>query len=217
MSMFSVASLSPAMRDVLASNGLMSEAARILPFSLLSVPRLRGIVRAVRMLGDLAGDTAEIGCNAGGTSRLIALLNGKRRHWACDTFEGLVDVGDQDGEGRIVNGAFSNRLSKFDDVSERMSDLPHVRVVKGYLPGDAPSEMSSARFALVHIDVDTYRSIHSCFAFFAERMVAGGIIILDDVIGKGTEGGKLAWSEIKGCAGFRIVEENDPQVIVQFV
>lgn len=212
---FSAATLNPTVRDMLVGAGLLGEAARIIPFSLLSATRLGGITRAVRSVAGVAGDTAEVGCNAGGTSRLIALLNGRRRHWACDTFEGLVDAGEEDGAGRIANGAFSNRYAKFDDVSQRMSDLPHVHVVKGYLPGDAPPDMREARFAFVHIDVDTYRSIHACFSFFAGRMMPGGVIVLDDVIGKGTEGGKLAWSEI-GRDGFRVVEENDPQVVLRF-
>lgn len=205
------------LRDALERAGIFAEAAKILPFSLLSSARLRGVIRATGMLGDLAGETAEIGCNAGGTSRLIALLNGGRRHWACDTFEGLVDVGQQDSSERIINGAFKNHVATFAGASERLADLKHVRVVQGYLPNDAPPEMLAAQYALVHIDVDTYKSIHSCFAFFAPRMLQGGFLIMDDVIGRGTEGGKLAWREIVARSGdsFETVETNDPQVIVR--
>lgn len=97
----------------------------VLQFSLLSSQRIAGIIRACDAAQAVAGDTAEIGCASGGTTRLIALLM-QRRHWAC----------------------------------------------------------------------------------------GGGLVILDDVIGRGTSGAKLFWSELDKRA-WEVVEENDPHVIVR--
>ena len=215
MAAFDPGKVNALVRDSLSGAGIFEEAVRIVPFTILSAQRLAGMVRAISKIGEIAGDTAEIGCNAGGTSRLIALLNRGRRHWACDTFVGLVDVDEQDGGG-LQNGDFSNRLCKADLVAQRLSDL-NVQVVSGYFPDDAPSDMLSARYAFVHIDVDTYRSIHACFAFFIGRMSRGGIMVLDDVIGRGTAGGKAAWAEILAADGgrFTLVEQNDPHVIIR--
>lgn len=183
----------------------------VLQFSLLSSQRIAGIIRACDAAQSVAGDTAEIGCASGGTTRLIALLM-QRRHWACDTFEGLCDVGAEDDA--LKNGDFSNIESTFDGVSARASDLPTVRVVKGRFPDSAPEQMAAARFALVHLDTDTYLSMRDGFAFFESRVVSGGLVILDDVIGRGTSGAKLFWSDLDK-RGWEVVEENDPHVIVR--
>jgi O-methyltransferase len=187
----------------------------VLSCSLLSGHRLKAMMRAIDACSEVAGDTAEIGCAAGGTTRLIASLNGGRLHWACDTFEGLVDVGEFDDGLR--NGHFRKKTSELGAVRERLADLPNVQLIKGYFPQSAPQAMRFARYSLVHVDVDTYRSIHACFDFFAPRMKRGGLIVIDDVIGRGTAGGIKAWHEILAArSGWEVIEENNPHVMVLF-
>lgn len=209
--------LEPELEAMFSRHGILDGVQSIVPHSLLSAGRLKAIIRAVELTQDVLGDAAEIGCNAGGTSRVIA-LSSRRRHWACDTFAGLVDAGDFDTNPKIVNGAFSNLNTTFDVVSERLSDIENVRVVRGYFPECATEEMKSTRYALVHIDVDTYQSIHGCFGFFVTRMQPGAIMLIDDAIGRGTDGAKLAWAEIakSGSGHWKIIEENDPQIVLRF-
>lgn len=199
-----------AVREMFEARGI-AEPERVLHFSLLSPQRIAGIIRACDAAQAAGGDTAEIGCASGGTTRLIALLL-QRRHWACDTFEGLVDVGAEDDA--LKNGDFSNHESTVEGVTQRAADLPNVLVVKGLFPDCAPAEMSGARFALVHLDTDTYQSMRDGFAFFARRMVSGGLVVLDDVIGRGTSGAKRFWRELDK-RGWAVVEENDPHVIIR--
>ena len=40
------------------------------------------------------------------------------------------------------------------------------------------------------------------------------MLILDDVIGRGTSGAKQFWSELDK-SGWRVVEQNDPHVILR--
>lgn len=204
------------LRQALDGAGILVQADRILPFTVLSVSRICGIIHALRLIDGVKGSTIEIGCNAGGASRLIGLLNGGRTHWVCDTFEGLVDCGPLDTD--LTNGAFSNRLAKAADVAARLSDLPQVRVVAGVMPAAAPAQMSTDRFALAHVDVDTYRSMIDCFEFVAARISPRGIVILDDVLAGGTVGGQAAWKEImpRFESRFRIIARNAPQIILQF-
>lgn len=178
--------------------------------SLLSEGRLFAIGAALKVARTLPGDTAEVGVAAGGTTRLIAVSNGGKRHWACDTFDGLVDVGKYDGE--LTNRMFQNVLPK---VREELEGLENVRIVPGYFPVSAPPTMQAARFSFVHIDVDTYLSIRNCFEFFAARMVPGGLVALDDVLPpRGTLGAMRAWREIgKEREVFSLAP---PQIIVRF-
>lgn len=185
----------------------MNEA--IMGNSLLSQARLESINRALKRLPP--GDTAEIGCQGGGTSLLIATAG--RRHWACDTFRGLMDVGEFDGG--LKNGDFTiHKHGLADAARQRLTDAG-IRVVTGPFPASAPGEMKAATFAFVHIDVDTYESIKACFAFFAARMTPGGAIALDDVVGNGTAGAKKAWREIDK-RGLKVVSETECQQIVRF-
>jgi len=199
---------------ILTAHGLpVSEQAAILATSLLSIGRLKGLVDAIDMAAAVPGDTAEIGVANGGTSRLIALLNRGRRHWACDTFEGLVDVCEHD---TLTNGQFHNPAVK---VRAVLHGLPTVRMVGGYFPKSAGPAMKRERFSLVHIDVDTYLSIKGCFEFFSSRMSPGGIVVLDDVLERGCVGAIKAFEELKreNTGSWTVVRADmPPQAVVRF-
>lgn len=198
-------------RELFESHGI-DDPGRVFKYCLLSPQRIAGIIRACDAVKKIDGATAEIGCASGGTTRLIALLC-KRKRWACDTFEGLVDVGDSDEN--LENGDFANHESTLAGVTERAFDLPNVTVIKGRFPDCAPAGMNGP-FSLVHIDTDTYQSMRDCFGWFRTKVPKGGIVILDDVIGRGTTGGKLFWEEVDKT-GWEVVEENDPHVIIKKV
>ncbi len=184
--------------------------------SLLSAPRLLSIAACLKAVAHLDGGTAEIGVAGGGTSQLIAMANGGRRHWICDTFCGLVDVGCEDMG--LTNGMF--RRNSIEAVGARMHLLPEVRLVEGYFPASAPAEMIEACYRFVHIDVDTYQSIHNVFEFFVPRMVSGGMIALDDVLPErsGCPGAQQAWNEIsrRRKALWKVHSSTPPQVVVRF-
>lgn len=201
----------PVIRTALEAGGIKNPAAEVLPFCLLSNSRIKGIIKAIRESENVPGPTAEIGCAAGGTSLMIATLGG-RKHWAIDTFEGLVDPGAVDTD--LWVGQFSAKSLTVEAVTKRLAHLPNVSVVKGFFPTCAPSEMFYVRYSMVHIDVDTYASMRTCIDFFMARMNPGGLIVMDDVIGCGTVGGKKAWEETD-MTGYSILESNDPQVIIR--
>lgn len=176
--------------------------------SSLSVSRQKGLVRALEQAPK--GDTAEIGCKTGGTSRLMALANGGRRHWVCDTFTGLVDCGPWDG--KLTNRMFASPRS----VAEQwLFGLGNVRIVEGIFPQSAPPDMEAARFGVVHIDVDTYKSTKASFEFFADRMVPGGILVMDDVLWPGPPGAIAVLDELLVAGRVTIIERNPPQAVVR--
>lgn len=187
----------------------------VLGASLLSIPRLKGIIRALDMVSVVPGDTAEVGVAHGGTSLLIALLNGGRKHWACDTFEGLVDVGEHDPQ--FTNHQFHNPREK---VAAVMRDCANAELVGGYFPESALEGMREATYALAHIDVDTYASTKNCFGFFATRMARGGILVIDDAQGeRGTVGAVKAFDEIQQQTprhGEVVARDVPPQIVLRF-
>ena len=62
-------------------------------------------------------------------------------------------------------------------------DVKNVSLIKGFIP-DAFSgyfeDKPATLIALLHIDVDTYEATMACLDHLYERVVKGGIIILDD-------------------------------------
>lgn len=205
--------IAPSLIQAVAGKLTEAELRAVLDTSLLSVGRLKGLIAALNDIKGLSGDTAEIGTAHGGTSRLIASLSGNRRHWACDTFTGLVDCGEHDN---LTNGQFHNPQEK---VRASIGNLPNVRMVAGYFPKSASNTMARHRFALVHIDVDTYKSIHACFAWFVPRMVPGGFIVLDDVLERGCQGAIKAFEEITKTnrdKRWSVFSTAPPQCVVRF-
>jgi hypothetical protein len=191
----------------------MAEVEEALACSLLTPKLCAKIGCAVREVRHLPGDTAEVGIASGGTSRLIYAASGGKRHWACDTFDGLVDVGPEDS--KLTNKMFQNVRSEVEPVLSRYRNMV---LVEGYFPDSAPADMERAMFAFVHIDVDTYQSTLNCFRWFASRMCWGGIIALDDVLpGKGCAGAQQAWMELlRERKRWEVMQENPPQVMVRF-
>ncbi len=108
----------------------------------------------------------------------------------------------------------------YEAALENLKDLTNTTLVKGYFPESAPPEMLSARYTFVHIDVDTYESIHACFNFFASRMVDGGLIALDDVLfdKSGCPGAQRAWRKIQkaNTGAWKVFSEDSPQIVIEF-
>lgn len=184
--------------------------------SLLSANRLRSIALCLADVEKIGGDTAEVGVAGGGTSKLIALRNPSRRHWVCDTFQGLMDVGPEDPT--LQNGMFHNRvtgLPSYESVGAFLSGIANIRMVRGYFPESAPEEMKEQKFSFVHLDVDTYQSTLSGFRFFAERMSSGGILAIDDAASGKAFGVQEAWKTLVG-EGWKAVRQVEQQVVIKF-
>jgi O-methyltransferase len=210
--------ITPELRGLLERHGIADHAESILKYSLLDAPRVCAVIRACEMVSDIQGDTAEIGCASGGTSRMIAMLNPGRTHYACDTFQGLMDADEADG--KLKNGDFANHESQLEAIRERNLDLPNLELVAGYFPESHTARMAGSKFVLVHLDTDTYRSMADGFKWFEPLMAYRGVMILDDVIGKGTEGGKRFWLEMrKRLSGrpWKLIAETNPSVMIQFI
>lgn len=196
------------------------ELRRAIPISLLCVDRLAGIGECLRQTAFVPGDTAEVGAAGGGTSRLIALANRGKRHWVCDTFEGLVDCGPHDGPLR--NGMFSRRGEGAEAAHARVRRLlegQNVETVAGKFPESAPGEMRAAAFAFVHLDVDTYESMKASFEFFSRRMAPGGIVALDDAVSGGAIGAQKFWRELvegRRSGAWERFGQNRQQALVRF-
>lgn len=123
------------------------------------------------------GDVAEIGVYKGGSARLLAATTagtGKTLH-LFDTFAGMPETDSQ--RDLHKKGDFSD--TSLEGVQAFLAGFNHVSFHQGFFPASAQG-LESAKFCLVHIDVDIYRSVLDCCEFFYPRMVPGGIMLFDD-------------------------------------
>lgn len=139
----------------------------------------------VEQSAKLEGDILEVGVWRGGTGALIAkkaeLCGIEGTVYLCDTFSGVVKVGDHDttykgGEHADTSREIVERLAR--DVMK----LTNVKILEGIFPDDSGGylEGQGARFRLCHIDVDVYQSAKDIVDWIWGRMPIGGITIYDD-------------------------------------
>lgn len=137
--------------------------------------------QAVRMVGGVAGDSAECGVCLGCGSHIILegnrLAQAPRHHHIFDSFAGLSPPTNRDGgywrEGDLcaAEDLVTNNLLR--------SGSRAFTCYKGWIP-DRFREVADRTFAFVHIDVNLFDPTRDSLAFFYERMNAGGIIVCDD-------------------------------------
>ena len=159
--------------------------------------RLWVLWQAARNAGRLSLPALEAGSFRGGSASFLAhaFVEHVGREVpldVVDTFDGHPEESlSEHDEGRQVPGHFAR--TSFEEVSTYLSDFSLTRVHRGSFSAVAPS-LDHPRYGLVHLDMDLYRPTIEALRFSAERLAAGGVIVLDDYgakkcpgIGKATE------------------------------
>ena len=121
----------------------------------------------------LAGDFVECGVYRGSAIKTVIDYFGKdsfsKRFWGYDTFD--VDP----AEGRAFDG---QQVGDFAEVQRRFEGYDQVRLVKGFLPqsliGNAPT-----RICYLHLDLNNVEGEIAILDHLFERVVSGGIIIIE--------------------------------------
>ena len=159
----------------------------------LGYARLHALWQAASQVG-AAGDYAEIGVFQGGSSYFLGRAAEQfapgRTLFAFDTFSHFPAVLPVD-----VPATRQGQLdTSVERVSEYLSPLSNVEIRAGEFPSSAGG-LEDRRFALVHVDSDTYSSYQAAFDFFAPRLVPGGVFILDDYAFTTAPGARVATDE----------------------
>lgn len=150
--------------------------------------RLRGLHRALRyaVSRDIAGDVVECGSARGGSAALMALtlrrMGARRRLWLFDTFEGLPAPTSRDPDFELADLFTGSCVGTLDDVRglfSRLNVAEDVTFVKGLFQETLPLT-PVLRIAVLHIDGDWYESVKVCLDSLYDKVVAGGVIQLDD-------------------------------------
>ncbi|MBI4114840.1 MAG: class I SAM-dependent methyltransferase [Candidatus Niyogibacteria bacterium] len=139
---------------------------------------------------------AEVGVYKGGMSKFITKtalqFSDQVNMYSIDTFAGHAanDIASIDSNTHSA-GKFND--ASYEDVKKYLSGLP-IQVIHGRIE-DASRMLADKKFHFVHIDTDLYGPTKYALTFFGERMMMGGVIVVDDALSKTCPGVKKAIDE----------------------
>lgn len=150
----------------------------------------------------LEGDFIECGVNRGFLSSAIMDYldwdSSGKTFYLLDTFEGLdprycseADIKAGAIEKNKASLASGFYVENIDSVRQNFSQWHNIQIIQGSIPDTLP-EVTCARIAFLHIDMNCSPPEIAAIEHFWDRLVDGAIILLDDYAYFGFEPQKLA-------------------------
>ena len=169
----------------------------------IGVQRFLAHYELYKMAANLPGSVVELGVSRGVSlmtwHKLIEIFNPTdtfRRVYGFDSFEGLTDFRDEDGglsatdgAGKRMGGwsAAKQERELFDLVDLANSDnilaRERTKLIKGRVQDSLPgflAEQPGLRICILHLDMDIYEPTLVALQHLYDRVVPGGIVILDE-------------------------------------
>jgi len=144
----------------------------------------------LNLVENIDADYAECGVYQGASSYLILQKYTENRLHIFDSFEGLSEPENIDGNYWSRGNLFASE----DLVRKNLSEFTNFTLYKGWIP-DRFNEVADKKFAFVHIDVDLYQPTLDSIRFFYSRMLPGAVILCDDYGSVVCPGAKRAFDE----------------------
>jgi O-methyltransferase len=148
-----------------------------------------GNLRLLSTIRNISGDIIECGTWRGGMIAGIADVLGPDRHYRLfDSFEGLPPAKEIDGEAALAwqrdksnPGYYENCRASEDEARQAMSmsTATDYTLVKGWFNETLP-RANVGPIALLRMDADWYDSTKAILDNLADRVVPGGLIVVDD-------------------------------------
>lgn len=165
-------------------------------------PELKVILRnLVKVLeNSIAGDVVEMGCYVGTTSlfisRVLKNFDSNKEFHVYDSFSGLPEKTSEDsspaGE-QFKPGELSASKKQFIE-NYKKSSLPLPLIHKNWFDNLQSTDMPD-QIAFAFLDGDYYGSIKSCLSLIEDKMMPGGVIIIDDYQNESLPGARKATDE----------------------
>lgn len=123
----------------------------------------------------LEGDFVECACYKGTTAKILCEyldFNKTGKHYY------LYDLFEHD-DGMDHHSMYDHGPQLYEMVKQRFVEYPNVHVTKGSVP-EVLHEISPARIAFLHLDLNSVAAEIGALELLFDRMVPGGVLILDD-------------------------------------
>lgn len=157
---------------------------KVRPYTLLTPAKLRSLnALALQMNAEgVSGDFVECGTYKGGSAAILATTLTSERHlWLYDSFKGMPDVTERDGEEakEAVGLCRANQSDLIEILS--LLKIPAERyTVRPGMFDETFQQPLPDRVALLHCDCDWYDSVIQVLRTFYPLIPDGGCIVLDD-------------------------------------
>lgn len=156
----------------------------------------------------LEGDFVDCGVNTGLFSRAVMeyiqfeKLN--KTYYLLDTFEGMDPRYSSEYEmARHSKIGYQSNMGLYEKAKETFSGF-NVKIIKGAVP-DTLEQVETKKVAYLSVDMNCVVPEVEALEFFWDRMVSGGIIVLDDYGYPGAEDQKHAHDKFAESKGVKIL------------
>lgn len=144
----------------------------------------------VRRFAHVEGVVVECGTWRGGMiAGMACVLGNQREYLLFDSFEGLPDAQDVDGQSAKAYQAnkdspfyYDNCRAEIEEAREAMSlsGVSKYSLHKGYFHETLPHFPQDRTIAILRLDADWYESTMTCLEHLYPRVAVGGVILIDD-------------------------------------
>ncbi|HJU15697.1 MAG TPA: TylF/MycF/NovP-related O-methyltransferase [Stellaceae bacterium] len=153
------------------------------------------------------GDFVECGVNRGGYSRAVMhyvdFESLDKKFWLLDTYEGLAShlISEDERHLGILPGGYS---PCHEYVKKIFDSIPRVNIIKGVVP-DTLSQVKSNRVCYISIDMNNAAPEIAAAEYFWDRLISGGIIVLDDYGWRKHINQKIAFDKFADERGVKVL------------
>ncbi len=147
-------------------------------------------LKLCRNFSNINGCIVECGVWRGGMIAAIAeILGDDRSYYLFDSFEGLPEAKEIDGEGALAWQRNKDNPYFFDnckaetiyaDTAMKMAQVSKYQLVKGWFSDTIPNFEFDEDIAFLRLDGDWYESTMQCMEILYPKVATGGVIIVDD-------------------------------------
>jgi O-methyltransferase len=197
------------------------EAAR--PYTMTSNEKLHALITATRYIQkfNIPGDVLECGVWRGGSMHAVARTldaagDHSRNLYLFDTFEGMPPPGENDvrmdgttAESLLAAGTKDQSIwayASLEDVQAGFEGVPYpserVHYVQGKVEDTIPAQAPES-IGLLRLDTDWYESTRHELEHLYDRLVPGGVLIIDDY--GWWQGSRQATEEFLETTGARLM------------
>jgi O-methyltransferase len=147
--------------------------------------RIHVLCWAARHAMHLEGDFADCGVHTGIFARAVInyvnFNSSSKKYYLFDTFKGLDAKYSSDQElerNRLMGYDKEDSNALYQQVTNTFKDF-NVKIIKGPVP-ETLSELDSDKISYLSVDMNCVAPEIAALEFFWDRVVSGGIIVLDD-------------------------------------
>lgn len=148
------------------------------PTSCIELHKFGAVSHLCEMVKHIPGPAIEVGVYTGGMAYHMAKIMPERKLYLVDTFKGIPHTCSKDNWFPV--GYFGD--VNLEKVRETFSEFSNVEILQGVFPDDFIERFDKEMFAVIHLDVDVYRSYKDGLEYLYPRTHDGGMILLDDYL-----------------------------------